>query len=348
MTQALPTLRHSYSNVKLGQNRPNPKRPAWQTQPIRQGLSVLPRAHISMQSLLMDEFPTNERHGMLQQNNLDIDLPKLELVALRAIDVREYHLSRLHALLLHRNPGPAPHAYDEDASKAYAIQLAAARDEVTRELQALRMSGVAVVEAVVRWRRRRHRQLEPFVWRSHNYLLKMLLDIFFLGTSATVADATADPFLLCCWQEPSTSPGLPSSSVSSDALGDARGFLSLPSTPASGTLRKHQSRRQQLALVFSPDRKHTKHELVRMWAAMRVLEAERIHIGRAFDPISPVLQPGDIELRVTASLLFFGDGEPAELARYDAKQLAAQRQPPPRGPDPAYKPPPPQTRPRRK
>jgi hypothetical protein len=120
----------------------------------------------------------------LESGALPTGVPNLELSALKAIEAREFHLSRLHHLL------------SLDPAAAEAQVLVALRAEVCDELAALRISGVEVVEAVVRWRRRRRRRLEPFVWRSHNYLLKMCVDVFFLGLTPTVTDASADPFLL--------------------------------------------------------------------------------------------------------------------------------------------------------
>jgi hypothetical protein len=117
---------------------------------------------------------------------------------LRAISEREYHLSRLHALLLSAI-GPVP--VDPVDLPAYATLLSTVRSASAQELQALRLASVDVVEAIVRWRRRRRRPFEPFVWRSHNYLLKMLLDVFFLGLASTVDDAAADPFLLRSFAE---------------------------------------------------------------------------------------------------------------------------------------------------
>ena len=126
-----------------------------------------------------------------------IATPNLELVTLRAIDAREYHLSRLQALLLQGCPIPK----DEGDFPGVARALTEAREHLADTLHSLRMAGVEVVEAIMRWRRRRQGRMEPFVWQSHNYLLKMLLDIFFLGLSESLADATSDPFLLNCFAE---------------------------------------------------------------------------------------------------------------------------------------------------
>jgi hypothetical protein len=169
------------------------------------------------------------------------------------------------------------------------------------------------------------------VWRGHNYLLKMVLDIFFLGLSETVAQTVADPFLLACFQV--------------DAATSATASSSRPSTVSADG----PSRRRQLALLqlFVPGRRHVKHELVRMWAAERVLEAERSAAEQAgeFIPTAPALSDLDLVLRKHAALVFYGVGETVEL-RQLAPPLALPkhiRPPhrPPRPPDPAYKPPPP-------
>ena len=115
-----------------------------------------------------------------------LEMPALEQTALKAIDDREFHLSRLHDLLL------AGIDFDADV-RAQAKQLIWLREQTADELHALRLASVAVVEAVVRWRRRRKRKLEPFVWRSHNYLLKMLLDPYFLGLTDSIHDTVRDP-----------------------------------------------------------------------------------------------------------------------------------------------------------
>ena len=75
-----------------------------------------------------------------------------------------------------------------------------------------------------------------------------------------------------------------------------------------------------------------------MWAAERVLEAERTHLGAAFEPISPVLRPTDVEVRRMADLIWFGVGEPPELVALDASMPRHPR-PKARDPDPCLKPP---------
>lgn len=276
--------------------------------------------HERMYSTLSSSSSHPGLHSSASTSWMPLEMPALESAALEAIDTRELHLSRLHALLLE--------GISHDAQPAVqAAQLAALRTAAADELHALRLAGVAVVEAIVRWRRRRRRKLEPFVWRSHNYLLKMLLDIFFLGVAETIAETASDPFLLACFQEPAKR-------ASKSPKGAAPGAASPTRTNA---------RLRQLAVLhlFSPGRRHTKHEIVRMWAAERILEAERAEIGAAFEPIAPVLQPTDLQLREHASLILFGRGESPELAALSPPNPAFR---PPsrveRPPDPAYKPPP--------
>ena len=280
-----------------------------------------------------------------------------ELIVLRAIDRREFHLSRLHELIVAGLDGGKQPELD-------VKHVASLRAQLAFELRRLRMSGVAVVEAIVRWRRRQLDDFEPFVWRSHNYLLKMLLDVFFLGLSSTVTDAVMDPFLLHMFASSSSHAGdsnsaplrigndspssaerghhngvervmlhsplscseSPSSSSSPDSCNTEKMVTSSSSRSSSPTdspqsmgfaspnarrmLRRHQ---KALAAMFSHERCHTRDDLVRMWAAERILETERGYIGDSFAPISPVLQAEDLEMRRKAALLFWGVGEPLEL-----------------------------------
>ena len=145
----------------------------------------------------------------------------------------------------------------------------------------LRNSGVAVAEAIGRWRRRRPAH-EAFVWRSHNYMLKMTVDLFFLGLASTLADAADDPFLLRCFDEPPpVAPMSPS-----------------PKSPKAG--RAPPAARALLGQWFAPSVRHTKHQLLRMWAAERGLEAERT--AAAFAPSTPALDERDAVVRAKAGL----------------------------------------------
>ena len=254
-----------------------------------------------------------------------LELPSLETATLSAIDERETRLSHLHELLAQ---GVKDVPSDDPAKLAAAI--AKLRGDLAEEMYQLRMAGVEVVEAVVRWRRRRRRRLEPFIWQSHNYLLKMLLDVFFLGLTETVAEAAHDPFLLGSFETPAP-PGSRAGTSSKSVVGISRGSTASGSQHTERTSTSIAddeggdaeggaavSRRRQLALasVFDPSRRHTKHELVRMWAAERILEAERIEVGSAFAPVAPSLRPIDLDIRQHAAMLFFGLGEPPGLYRY--------------------------------
>lgn len=115
-------------------------------------------------------------------------VPSIELAVLKAIDEREMCLSRLHALLSME----VPDADDEPRVRGRRLDLADA-------LASLRLAGVSVCETVSRWRKRRGRNREPFIWRSHNYLLKMLVDSLFIGLADTIAAAISDPFHLRCF-----------------------------------------------------------------------------------------------------------------------------------------------------
>ena len=133
------------------------------------------------------------------------------------------------------------------------------RAELADTLASLRLASVNVVEAIGRWRRRRP-QHEAFVWRSHNYQLKMLVDTFFLGLAGTtVADALSDPFLLRCFAEPPPHVRAPAATLAEGAAG-----------------------KRLLGLWFAPSRRHTKHHLVRMWAAEKAVALEREGLG--FEP----------------------------------------------------------------
>ena len=167
-------------------------------------------------------------------------------------------------------------------------QLDQIRAELADTLAGLRLASVNVVEAIGRWRRRRP-QHEAFVWRSHNYMLKMLVDLFFLGLAPTVADAVADPFLLRCFAV--SPPG-------------RSGPLPQPLTQGSAGKRL-------LRLWFAPTRRHTQHHLLRMWAAEKTVAQERHALG--FEPAPPVLEQQDVLRRAKAAYFFYG-AQPADDA----------------------------------
>ena len=196
--------------------------------------------------------------------------PCRSLAQLKAIDEREHYVNRLHSLLTRAPLDPPPLLLDQ------------IRAELADTLASLRLASVNAVEAIGRWQRRRP-HLEAFVWRSHNYELKMLVDLFFLGLAPTVADAISDPFLLRCFAEPPP---------------HSRSTASLPPL-ADGTAAK-----RLLALWFAPSRRHTKHHLVRMWAAEKVIGQERD--GWGFDPVAPTLEKQDVLLRAKAAYFFYG------------------------------------------
>ena len=124
-----------------------------------------------------------------------------------------------------------------------------------------------------------------------------------------VPEAVADPFLLNCFgtaaiTAPTAAP------VAPEAARDAATPATHTSTatPSTATLTVIMTpeggggggggggrRRQQQALLhyFAPGRRHTRHELVRMWAAERVLEAERSALAETFQIRAPVLQAND-------------------------------------------------------
>jgi hypothetical protein len=267
----LPQVRSSSS--VFGREPMQMTREPWRASAVREGLRASmsgPQRRVQQQLLTQQRKGSNARlqtrsAGALLEPISSFDgVPNLELAALNAIKKREDSLSRLHTLLL-RGCGPLP----QDAAQlpTYAALLSSTRTQVVDALCALRLAGTEVVEAIVRWRRRRRRQLEPFVWNSHNYLLKMLVDVFFLGLSETVTAASADPFLLMIRTEP------PASSEPPSVLAAA---AQTSGPPKQGERRAARHRR--LAQIFSPDRSHTKHELVRMWAAQRILEAERSQV----------------------------------------------------------------------
>ena len=207
-------------------------------------------------------------------------MPTLELAVLKAVGEREHLIARVH-VLLERAP----------AAGADALQLDATRAALADLVMELRNAGVAVAEAIGRWRRRRPAH-EAFVWRSHNYMLKMTVDLFFLGLASTLADAADDPFLLRCFDEPPpASPMSPS-----------------PKSPKAG--RAPPTARALLGR-FAPSVRHTKHQLLRMWAAERVLEAERT--AAAFAPSTPALDERDAVVRAKAGLFFFGSPLPEAI-----------------------------------
>ena len=63
---------------------------------------------------------------------------------------------------------PPPHAPQQPPP----LMLEQLRSDLADSIAELRLASVEVVERICRWRRRRPRY-EAFVWRSHNYLLKM-------------------------------------------------------------------------------------------------------------------------------------------------------------------------------
>jgi hypothetical protein len=194
---------------------------------------------------------------------------------LKAIDERELYLNRLHVLLTRMPLEPEPQQLDQ------------IRADLADTLAGLRLASVNVVEAIGRWRRRRP-QHEAFVWRSHNYMLKMLVDLFFLGLAPTVADAVADPFLLRCF-----------------AMSPPGRSRPLPPPLTEG------SAKRLLRLWFAPSRRHTQHHLLRMWAAEKTVAQERHALG--FEPAPPVLEQQDILRRAKAAYFFYG-AQPADDA----------------------------------
>ena len=111
-----------------------------------------------------------------------------------------------------------------------------------------------------------------------------------------------------------------SSSSRSSSPTDSPQSIGVASPNARRMLRRHQ---KALAAMFSHERCHTRDDLVRMWAAERILETERGYIGDSFAPISPVLQAEDLEMRRKAALLFWGVGEPLELPSLSTPACAA-------------------------
>ena len=108
---------------------------------------------------------------------------------------------------------------------------------------------------------------------------------------------------LSCSESPSSSSSpdscntekmVTSSSSRSNSPTDSPQSMGFASPNARRMLRRHQ---KALAAMFSHERCHTRDDLVRMWAAERILETERGYIGDSFAPISPVLQAEDLEMR---------------------------------------------------
>ena len=268
--------------------------------------------------------PLKDMRLVMNLSMREFDLAELEADTLKVIDRRELRLATLYTLLLHGYQMPP-----DAVASVQAAKLGSLRTQLADELRELRLLSTAVVECIVRWRRRSHRKLEPFVWRSHNYLLKMLLDVHFLGLSDSVADACQDPFLLACFLPMERSP-------------QGGGAAVRPSTSTlTGGAPRAPCGTASLVSFFAPGRRHTKHELVRMWAAERILETERAGIGESFVPVAPAMQPSDIELRRNAGLLFFGHGEPAALTLFSQPRVVHSTS---ASLDPAQKPLPPRRR----
>lgn len=291
-------------------NTREPRSP-WHLDGVREGLAM-PVPHVGRAQA--DQGPPNARAAPSDE--------ELQLVGMRAIEGRERYLSLLTALL---QDGPGPLPADESKQRAYAEQLAARRHQVSAALHGLRLAGVAVVEAIVHWRRRRQRPYEPFMWMGHNYLLKQMLDIFFLGLSASVGDAVEDPFLLHCFVDESA----------------------LPAPTATKAEAGAALRQRQLSRLFSPQYRHTRPELMRIWAAERVLGSERAQLGDAFAPVAPETKAADRHLRLNAAIIFYGtikgDGQSlSKLAAHEATLYKAPASPVQRAraPDPAHRPPP--------
>ena len=82
-----------------------------------------------------------------------------------------------------------------------------------------------------------------------------------------------------------------------------------PKSPKAG--RAPPAARALLGQWFAPSVRHTKHQLLRMWAAERVLEAERT--AAAFAPSTPALDERDAVVRAKAGLFFFGSPLPEAI-----------------------------------
>jgi len=229
-------------------------------------------------------------------------MPSIEHTALKAIDDRELLLHRLYELL----------KYGASLSDFQAVEDL--RHELADALAALRLAGVVVCETICRWRKRRGKS-EPFIWRSHNYLLKMLVDSFFTGLSETISDAVADPFQLRYFpsQKDLLVSGSPKKAAGGSVMNNSnseptmRTHLRDRDPVAAARARVALQEARHVASIFVPDRKHTKHHIVRMWAAERILQAERV--ASRFEPIAPALEPSNVELRATARYLFFNESD---------------------------------------
>ena len=226
-----------------------------------------------LQRQLLGNTKRSTKNQSIQKTETPLHVPSIELSTLKAIDEREACLARLHALL----------ARELLRTSDHSVQVR--RVEVSEALAALRLAGINVTESIGRWRKRRGGWAEPFVWHSHNYLLKMLIDSFFIGLADSIAAAVSDPFHLRCFSPPSAQRPLRPSSVATHTPG-----TSLPITPprvrtpkaALFSAQTPACEALQLHSTFDPDQSHTKHHLVRMWAA------ERCKVPCPFPSPSPV------------------------------------------------------------
>ncbi|KAL3932084.1 MAG: hypothetical protein SGPRY_000848 [Prymnesium sp.] len=151
------------------------------------------RKHYNGLLQMQAQYPRGPRDGVLRSSHFRLEaaeqswMPSIELMALKAIDNREDALVKLYELLR------------DGASILDARMIEKFRHDLSAALATLRMAGVVVCETICRWRKRRG-NAEAFVWRSHNYLLKMLVDVFFAGLADSVSEASFDPFQLKCFQ----------------------------------------------------------------------------------------------------------------------------------------------------
>lgn len=104
--------------------------------------------------------------------------PANELVVLKRILVRECLLSRLETTCSELRKQYRRHARVDGATGSFNES----NEGIIRMLSQIRDATVAVVEAVLVWRRDASKSSsQPFIWHGQNYLLKLTNDLNFLA-----------------------------------------------------------------------------------------------------------------------------------------------------------------------
>lgn len=124
---------------------------------------VLPQVSAQNTSGEGDAVPPFQQQGRRQRINHEVEVAK-------AIILREEYILRVRANL------------DNHRSKFGKDQEAF--DDLISLVDLLRTATVDTVEAIEQWRRVQGNPAAPFIWKSVNYLLKIVSDLDFLDSYA--------------------------------------------------------------------------------------------------------------------------------------------------------------------